>query len=131
MEVPMREEELTTSETARLIGSDMVQGARVYGTDREQIGTIERVMIEKTSGRASYAVLAFGGFLGFGEKRHPIPWEQLHYDPDLDGYRVNLTRDQLEGAPSFDAGEEPDWSDRRFTDDLRGHYGGRAEPPMI
>ena len=48
-------------ETGTLIGSDKVQGTTVYGSDDQSIGTIERVMIEKTSGRVSYAVLGFGG----------------------------------------------------------------------
>ncbi len=126
----MRDDELAKGETARLIGSDKVEGSRVYGADRVQIGSIERIMLDKLSGRASYAVLAFGGFLGFGEKRHPLPWDQLHYDPELDGYRVNLTRDHLEGAPSYEPGHEPDWSDRGFTEGVRGHYGLRAEPPV-
>jgi hypothetical protein len=44
-------------EFGNLIGSDKVEGAAVYGADDNKIGSIERVMIEKTSGRGSYAVL--------------------------------------------------------------------------
>ena len=46
-------------ETISLIGSDKVQGTAVYGADGEKIGAIERVMIEKVSGKVSYAVLSF------------------------------------------------------------------------
>src|SRR5262249_24312532 len=45
------------NETFKLIGSDKVQGTAVYGPDGERVGSIERVMIEKVSGRVSYAVL--------------------------------------------------------------------------
>ena len=38
-------------ETVSLIGSDKVEGTAVYGANDEKIGSIERVMIEKTSGR--------------------------------------------------------------------------------
>ena len=51
-------------ETVSLIGSDKVEGTSVYGADETQIGSIERVMIDKRSGKVSYAVLSFGGFLG-------------------------------------------------------------------
>jgi hypothetical protein len=51
-----------TRETGTLIGSDKVEGTAVYGADRQKIGSIERVMIDKTSGRVSYAVLSFGDF---------------------------------------------------------------------
>ena len=37
-------------------------------------------MIEKTSGRVSYAVLGFGGFLGIGSDHYPLPWDSLKYD---------------------------------------------------
>ena len=42
-------------ETSHLIGSDKVEGTDVYGPDRQRIGSIERVMIEKMSGKVSYA----------------------------------------------------------------------------
>ena len=53
-----------TRETGSLIGSDKVEGTAVYGPNDQKIGSIERVMIDKKSGRVSYAVLSFGGFLG-------------------------------------------------------------------
>ena len=49
-------------ETGSLIGSDKVEGTAVYGANDTKIGSIERVMIDKKSGRVSYAVLNFGGF---------------------------------------------------------------------
>ena len=83
-------------ETSTLIGSDKVEGTAVYGPDNEKIGEIERVMIEKTSGRVSYAVLGFGGFLGIGSDHYPLPWNNLKYDTELGGYRVGITLEQLE-----------------------------------
>src|ERR1700731_3845523 len=66
-------------ETGNLIGSDKVEGTAVYGADDSKIGSIERVMIDKTSGRVSYAVLGFGGFLGIGNDHYPLPWQSLKY----------------------------------------------------
>ena len=48
---------LEANETGNLIGSDKVEGTAVYGADRNKIGSIERVMIDKMSGKVSYAVL--------------------------------------------------------------------------
>lgn len=62
------------SETHDLIGSDKVEGTDVYGAGDDKIGSIERVMINKRSGKISYAVLAFGGFLGMGHDHYPVPW---------------------------------------------------------
>jgi hypothetical protein len=97
-------------ETTSLIGSDKVDGTAVYGADNEKIGTIERVMIDKVSGRVADAVMSFGGFLGLGEDYYPVPWSMLKYDTTLDGYRVDLTREQLEQAPKYSRNNEWDWS---------------------
>ena len=70
-------------ETVTLIGSDKVEGTAVYGADDTQIGSIERVMIDKRSGKVSYAVLSFGGFLGIGDDHYPLPWNSLKYDTNL------------------------------------------------
>ena len=58
-----------------LIGSDKVEGMAVYGADSRRIGSIERVMIDKISGKVTYPVLGFGGFLGIGDGHYPLPWQ--------------------------------------------------------
>ena len=40
-------------ETVSLIGSDKVEGTSVYGADDTRIGSIERVMIDKLSGKVA------------------------------------------------------------------------------
>jgi hypothetical protein len=67
-------------ETASLIGSDKVEGTAVYGPDERKIGTVQRVMIDKVSGKVAYAVVSFGGFLGMGEDYYPMPWANLDYN---------------------------------------------------
>ena len=114
--------ELDRSEMGRLIGSDRVEGTSVYGADRNKIGSIERVMIDKISGKVAYAVLSFGGFLGMGEDYYPVPWSTLRYDTNLGGYLVNLTKDQLEKAPKYSESQGWNWNrenDRRVYDYYR------------
>src|SRR5712675_3034183 len=88
-------------ETVSLIGSDKVEGSAVYGADQKKIGSVQRVMIDKISGKVAYAVVSFGGFLGMGEDYFPLPWNALKYDTRLDGYRTNITESQLKGAPRY------------------------------
>jgi hypothetical protein len=101
---------LDTRETVSLIGSDKVDGTAVYGTDEKKIGSIERVMIDKVSGKVAYAVLSFGGFMGMGEDYYPVPWSTLRYDTNLDGYRVNLTKEQLDRAPKYSESQGWNWT---------------------
>ncbi len=88
-------------DTPSLIASDKVEGTRVYGADGKHIGSIQRIILEKRGGRVAYAVLSFGGFLGIGDDYYPLPWEKLHYDEELDGYRIDLTKEDIENAPHF------------------------------
>ena len=110
-------------ETAGLIGSDKVEGPYVYDARGEHIGSIERVMIEKVSGKASYAVLGFGGFLGIGHDHYPLPWQTLKYNTDLGGYQVAVTEDQLKGAPKYANDSDWDWEDRNRGRAVNDYYG--------
>jgi PRC-barrel domain len=106
-------------ETASLIGSDKVEGTAVYGADDQKIGTIQRVMIDKISGKVAYAVTSFGGFLGIGEDYYPLPWPTLMYDTRLGGY---CTGDQLRGAPKYNRANDWDWNDRARDRQVYDHY---------
>lgn len=112
-----------TTETSNLISADRVEGTSVYGADGEKIGSIYGLMLNKLSGKVAYAVVSFGGFLGIGEKYHPLPWDVLKYDTSKDGYLVGLTRDQLENAPTYDPGDERQLYDRDYETRVHSHYG--------
>ena len=112
-------------ETRTVIGSDKVAGTAVYGADDQEIGTIERVMIEKTSGRVSYAVLGFGGFPGIGNDHYPLPWSALKYDTRVGGYRTGITADQLNGAPKYASESSWDWEEPGRSKSVDDYYGSR------
>jgi hypothetical protein len=109
-------------ETVSLIGSDKVDGTAVYGANDERIGSVQRVMIDKISGKVAYAVVSFGGFLGIGEDYYPMPWPQLKYDTRLGGYRVGVTEQQLRGAPKYSQYQDWDWSDRANDQRVYDYY---------
>jgi PRC-barrel domain len=72
-------------ETVDLISADKVEGTSVYSREGEKLGSIYGLMIDKFSGRVIYAVMSFGGFLGIGDRYHPLPWSVLTYDPGQGG----------------------------------------------
>ncbi len=113
----------TARETGSLIGSDKVEGTAVYGPDDQKIGSIERVMIDKKSGRVSYAVLSFGGFLGIGDDYYPLPWQSLKYYTNLGGYRTGITQKQLEGAPRYGNDNTWNWADESRARSVNDYYG--------
>lgn len=106
-----------------LISTDRVRGAPVYGEDGAKLGHIEDIMLHKATGQVAYAIMSYGGFLGAGERYHPLPWSMLHYDTGRHGYVVPLSRDQLNtaptlGRPQIDAGDDSVWAAK-----VHRHYG--------
>lgn len=113
-----------TDETLDLIASDKVEGTAVYNRNGDKLGSVYNLMVNKRSGQVAYAVMSFGGFLGVGADYHPLPWNQLTYDTSLGGYIVDLTREQLEGAPTYSTSNTPTWEDPAYTRRIDDYYGG-------
>lgn len=117
------------TQTRRLVSSDAVQGTDVFNPKGDKLGTVDCVMIDKQKGNVAYAVMAFGGFLGMGEKRHPLPWQSLKYDINQDAYVVDLSKEQLKSAPNLDAGKYDRLGEREYDESVYAHY--RANPYWI
>ncbi len=90
----------TSSGHTQAILAKKVIGTNVENMKGEKLGTIEDVVLDKSSNNVMFAVLSFGGFLGMAEKYHPVPWPMLDYAKDRDAYVVDVTRAQLEAAPA-------------------------------
>lgn len=105
-----------------IISSDKVEGTKVYNTAGEKLGSIDDLMIDKRSGQVRYAVLEFGGFMGLGTDRYPLPWDALRYDTERDAYVVPFDKDKLESAPRYNDADRP-----AYTSDygrrVNGYYG--------
>jgi sporulation protein YlmC with PRC-barrel domain len=90
-----------------VISSKRVEGTAVYNPNGDKLGSIDEIVIDKRSGQVRYATLEFGGFLGLGTDRSPVPWNRLTYDTDKDGYVVPLDATQLDRAPRYAADKSP------------------------
>ena len=111
------------TETSRnVISSERVEGTNVYSTSGDKLGTIDDLMIDKISGQVCYAVLEFGGFLGIGTDRYPVPWSMLDYDTSREGYVVPLDKDKIESAPRYAQDEVRDY-DPDYRRDINTYYG--------
>ena len=113
--------EAKIEETHRLIASNKVEGTAVYNRQGEKLGSVYNFMVDKRSGKAEYAVMSFGGFLGMGDSYHPLPWNMLTYDTSRGGYVVDLDKRVLQEAPSYKAGQEPQ-DDRAYGEQVHGYY---------
>ena len=115
--------DVTKITSGSLIAAEKVNGTDVYNMNGDKLGSVDDIMLDKVSGKAIYAVMSFGGFLGIGEKQHPLPWSALTYDETKGGYVVNLSRKQLEGAPTYGANETPNYDDPVWGRKVYDYYG--------
>lgn len=116
-------------EAHNLIASDRIEGTPVRSTDGSVIGTIERMMIDKFTGKVAYTVLSLNGSVGTGKRHLPLPWFRLTYDRKLAAYHLDLTESQLS---ALSHGSDVDWGDRgreveRHDDHRTKDYWGIAE----
>jgi len=121
---------MTMASPNKIISSDLVEGTAVYNDDGDQLGTIDNLMIDKISGQVRYAVMEFGGFLGMGAERYPIPWTMLKYDVDRDGYVVPLDKAQLNEAPRYAVSEVPNYDDT-YRSDVDKYYTAPARRSVL
>jgi sporulation protein YlmC with PRC-barrel domain len=120
-----------TTSNHPLITAKRVTGTAVLNSAGERIGHIEDLSINKASGQVVYALLSCGGFLGIGEKFHPLPWAVLDFDPDKDGYIIPLTKGELEKAPSYSKDELEAFGggDSHFRESLFAYYAAYGVTP--
>jgi sporulation protein YlmC with PRC-barrel domain len=112
-----------------LMGAETLVGNDVYNRAAEDLGTVKEIMLDMRSGRVSYAVLSFGGFLGVGNKLFAVPWEALTLDTQNKRFVLDVERDRLSGAPGFDKDKWPDMADQAWVRDLHAYYGTRPRTP--
>lgn len=90
-----------TAEPTSLLVTAKTEGMDVRSRDGDKLGHVHALMVDKSSGTSTYAVLSLGGLLGLGKSFYPIPFELLRYDGPGDNYVVTPDRRVLEGGPSW------------------------------
>jgi sporulation protein YlmC with PRC-barrel domain len=108
-----------------IVAKKSILGSKVMNAEREDLGTIEDIVIDARDNRVVYAILSFGGFLGIGDKRFAIPWEALSFDLSGKTAVLDIDKDRLSNAPGFDSDNWPDMSDATWGTQIYQHYGYR------
>jgi sporulation protein YlmC with PRC-barrel domain len=106
-----------------LMGADTLIGDNVVNGAEEDLGDIKEIMLDMNTGQVAYAVLAFGGFLGMGEKLFAVPWQALHLDTVNKRFVLNVEKERLKTAPGFNKDSWPDMSDMNWASQIHSFYG--------
>lgn len=97
----MGQPELPHAGDHTLISASRVKGTDVYDREGSHIGRITDIMLSKREGNIAYLVMSSGGLFGIGGEVHPLPWNALTYDTAIEGYRIGMSSEHLQDAPSF------------------------------
>ncbi|MFC5479685.1 PRC-barrel domain-containing protein [Massilia suwonensis] len=106
-----------------LMGADTLIGDSVVNGREEDLGDIKEIMLDMSTGQVAYAVLAFGGFLGMGEKLFAVPWQALHLDTVNHRFVLDVEKERLKTAPGFNKDAWPDMSDMNWANQIHTFYG--------
>lgn len=98
-----------------------LKGTTIKNTADEDLGEIKDLAVAPQSGRIAYAAVAFGGFLGMGEKLFAVPVDALDIQTS-DRIVLNVTKQDFENAEGFDDDNWPLRPNERFASNLRSRH---------
>ena len=105
----------------RLIVSTLNHKLTAYARDASKLGSVEQLVIDMFTGKAEYAVLSFGGFLGLGQKYHPVPFSYLRVSTDGAGYIIDVDKTLIDGSPSYRNDDAPAF-DEAYGQRIKSYY---------
>ncbi len=84
-----------------LLSGTEIKAAEVTNLQNQEIGTVQEVLLDPSSGRVRFAILSVGGFLGLGATEVAVPWEALRISKEDNRakYVLDATKERLEKAP--------------------------------
>jgi sporulation protein YlmC with PRC-barrel domain len=120
----------TGASGARCKASQLI-GCEITNSKNESLGEIQDIVLDGNNRKIAYAVVAFGGFLGMGEKYFAMPWRLIEVTQrgTDDKPRATLGLDQatLKAAPGFDKGKWPDMANAGWASQVDDYYLTRGE----
>ncbi len=119
------------AEKIDLMRTREIRDIKVQNPDGEKLGDLTDIAIDRDNGCITYAVLAYGGILGFGEKHFAIPWEGIRIRSREKIAVVDTDKEILDKSHGFSRDQMPmegDWSLIRTPP---SHVMGREGPPPL
>jgi hypothetical protein len=106
------------AEHTGLFRASSVVGSSVKDLAGKDAGKIEDLLLDH-DGDMAYAIVSFGGFLGFGDKLFAVPWSAVIMDRDKRTVHIDVRKETLERSPSFTAEKYPDPNDREWGREVK------------
>ena len=106
----------------RAFATNDILGVHVMSPQGEILGRISDLIVD-SQGRVDLIVLSHGGFLRIGEKETAVPFSALRYDQTHKSLTLDISKDELAGAPTF---KMTDLSDQKRAEDIYRYFGQQS-----
>ncbi|MGK2905185.1 MAG: PRC-barrel domain-containing protein [Desulfuromonadales bacterium] len=112
-----------------LVLADKLNGAEVQNQQGENIGEIDRVLVDVRTGQVGFVTLVSGGILGVGDDKYIVPFNALKISQGTEAqvgehqlrFTLNKSKDQLKKVPEGDIEEALSQDDQ--SRGIFEHYG--------
>ena len=103
---------MEVSKPPKVLTASILKGDKVTNTKGEDLGTVEEIMLDLEHGRVAYVVLSFGRVNWMpNDKLFAVPWEALTISFHDKKFILNVSKETLKAAPSFDRNKWPEVAD--------------------
>lgn len=111
-------------------------GMDVKNAHSEKLGDLKEIVIDLQGGRIIYAVLATGGFLGFGDKLIALPPSSLSLAGDNKHLLLEAEKETLKDAAGFNKNNWPEvadaaWERTVYRGETSVRFAARGERPVV
>ena len=97
-------------------------GATVKNSQGETLGQINDFVVSPTSGRIQFAILSLSD-PSLSGKLTAVPWALVRPGSDASTLTLNVDKQKLASAQTFDASSWPDFSEPTWSHKIYSYYG--------
>lgn len=115
------------SPVERLTATSII-GDRIENAEGEDLGKIDNLMLNVSTGDIEYVVIEFDSFLGIGGKLFAVPFAELQLKADKKIFVLHRDKEYLKKSPGFDKTHWPDTNDHSYFENVRMYYGNYLPP---
>lgn len=102
--------------------ASLIIGSSVVTPNGESLGDIKDMVVDPRTGRVTYCVVSFGGFMGMRSKLFAIPFNALAYDLTEDEYVLDVSKQRMGATPGFDVNHWPFFADEQWGGQINSFF---------
>jgi sporulation protein YlmC with PRC-barrel domain len=105
-----------------MLAASALKGSRVGNFAGEDLGKVDDLVADVTTGCLRFVIVSMGGFLGIGDRLRAVPWELFTVRAADHEFLLDIEKRMLLDAPSFERAKWPDMSDGAWAASIHSHF---------